>query len=409
MRGLALCEDDFERIGWTSELADKLVSSIDSCLIKSQSLDLAVREARDDFDSLLIWLRDEWQRYQGAELENSSKEGEIPQSRKKKSRVRLDPRCRDRLIRMLRRTIGSDGDKNTDTNYLLHDDVNAHLEDARNSLPSYSCSSSSSKTQMSDCEIGILQDVENLFQTSFGSKFSNATFGYVFRDLQKCWNQVGGLPSSSLRCSVLKVDKISFRVKESKSVNRWCGIPSLHYYEELDTFVLLLPFEMCSGEIRVVLLFSKKCDDGLKWFKSTSTLETSTNKLMSDFYGSKTGLPSSNPERLVILCTFENGGGEINVIDHVSILSNIDEKSLFELSRRDGEQSNFVENLCNTIDLEFEIEKKHVIEKRNIAGLCTCGPRGILCVASSNPCFFTLIDVEEEEEEEEDEMDEEDE
>ena len=43
MRGLALCEDEFERIGWTSELADKIVNSIDLCMIKSQSLDLAVR------------------------------------------------------------------------------------------------------------------------------------------------------------------------------------------------------------------------------------------------------------------------------------------------------------------------------------------------------------------------------
>ena len=45
MRGLALCEDEFERIGWTSELADKIVNSIDLCMIKSQSLDLAVRRS----------------------------------------------------------------------------------------------------------------------------------------------------------------------------------------------------------------------------------------------------------------------------------------------------------------------------------------------------------------------------
>ena len=158
------------------------------------------------------------------------------------------------MIRMLRKTTSVEGDKKIDTDYLLHDDVSAHLEDAQKSLPShYVGTSKGGKAQMDDCEIGILQDVENLFETSFGSSFSNVTLGHVLREFQQCWNRVGGLPSNSLRHSIFEVQKICFRVEESKSVKRWCGVPCLHYYkfeneknENAGTFVLLLPFEMCT-------------------------------------------------------------------------------------------------------------------------------------------------------------------
>ena len=138
-----------------------------------------VREARDDFDALLMWLQCEWQRYQGSELENSGERDSEMLKRRKKNRIRLDPRCRDILIRMLRKTTSLEGDKKMDMNYLLHDDVSAHLEDAREVLPSHYTTRKGTETKMSDCEIGILQDVEELFETSFGSRFSTVTFGHV--------------------------------------------------------------------------------------------------------------------------------------------------------------------------------------------------------------------------------------
>ena len=142
---------------------------------------------------------------------------------------------------------------------------------------------------------------------------------------------------------------------------------------------------------------------GLRWFKSTFKVLSCSN-LLSDFYGSKTGIPSTNPERLAMICVFKNGGGEVHVVDHVSsILSDSNTQS--EIKNR----LDLVDVLCETVDVEFETEKKHVIERRNIAGLYTCGPRGVLGVVSSNPCFFTLVDVEEEEDDDDDEEDEDEE
>ena len=105
-----------------------------------------------------------------------------------------------------------------------------------------------------------------------------------------------------------------------------------------------------------------------------------------------------------MICVFKNGGGEVHVVDHVSsILSDRDAQN--EIKNR----LDLVDVLCETVDVEFETEKKHVIERRNIVGLYTCGPRGVLGVVSSNPCFFTLVDVEEEEEDDDDEEEEEEE
>ena len=104
-----------------------------------------------------------------------------------------------------------------------------------------------------------------------------------------------------------------------------------------------------------------------------------------------------------MICTLKNGGGEVHVIDYVSTI-------LSETRNEIKNRPDIVDFLCESADGEFSTEKKHLIERRNIIkGLYTCGSRGVLGVVSSNPCFFTLIDVEEEEEEGEEEEEEDEE